>query len=250
MSEPSNSDAFFIGWEARPAARITTFLKKITIFLVVIGVVIAGVVAALQGTMTSGTFDFGNVQAFSGILIKSPVPMLIADSSAEGNQVFYLVAPFKNGFPLETAAKHHLQHVSLKGTFIGDALDSMLEVVTGSVSNTGTTADPLIESVGTNATVRGEIVDSKCHLGVMNPGRFKPHRACAIQCIKGGIPPIIVARSTDGTLAHYVMVGTDGSAINEAVLPFVAEPVEVSGVLKEIAGRKVLYVDPAGIRRR
>jgi hypothetical protein len=84
----------------------------------------------------------------------------------------------------------------------------------------------------------------------MNPGRFKPPRACAIQCIKGGIPPpIIVARTPDGTLAHYVMVGTDGSAINEAVLPFVAEPVEVSGVLKEIGGRKVLYVDTENITR-
>ena len=45
------------------------------------------------------------------------------------------------------------------------------------------------------------------------------------------------------------MVGTDGSAINEAVLPFVAEPVEVSGVLKEIGGRKVLYVDTENITR-
>ena len=91
--------------------------------------------------------------------------------------------------------------------------------------------------------------DSKCHLGVMNPGRFKPHRACAIQCLAGGIPPILVAQTADGKLAHYLLVGPDGGAVNAAVIDYAAEPVEVSGTLKIVGGRKVLYSDLDTLKR-
>jgi len=43
-------------------------------------------------------------------------------------------------------------------------------------------------SLGTQTLV-GEIVDSKCFLGVMNPGQLTTHRACAIRCISGGVRP-------------------------------------------------------------
>jgi len=249
MNDSIETEPFFIGWEGKAEPPVHRFLKRVTLTLIGLGIVIAVLVTAMQRTVTSGTFDFGNVRDFSGILMKTPVPLLVADSGEGEDRIFYLVAPLKRGFPTATAAEFHLQHVTLKGTLISDELESMIEALSDSVSATGASGSPLGESGGTEATVRGEIVDSKCYLGVMNPGRFKPHRACAIQCIQGGVPPIIVARSVDGTLAHYLMVGPDGSAINDVVIPFVAEPVEVTGILKEIGGRKVLYLDPANIKR-
>ena len=46
------------------------------------------------------------------------------------------------------------------------------------------------ESVGGGpVTVSGEIVDSKCFLGVMVPGAGKTHKECASLCLRGGIPP-------------------------------------------------------------
>jgi hypothetical protein len=160
------------------------------------------------------------------------------------------VALFKHGFPAEVAAENHLKHVTLKGTFIGDGMEAMIEVVAGSVAPTGkASGSELAESAGTQVTLRGEIVDSKCYLGVMNPGQFKPHRACAIQCLSGGIPPILVVRTQGGELGHYLLVGSDGEAINEAVLEFAAEPVEVSGILKSVGDRSVLSIDPGTIKR-
>jgi hypothetical protein len=47
-------------------------------------------------------------------------------------------------------------------------------------------------------TLVGEIVDSKCYLGIMNPGETNPHRECAALCIGGGIPPLIIAHDADG----------------------------------------------------
>ena len=42
-------------------------------------------------------------------------------------------------------------------------------------------------------TLRGEIVDGKCWMGVMNPGEGQVHRDCADRCLRGGLPPMFVA---------------------------------------------------------
>ena len=43
--------------------------------------------------------------------------------------------------------------------------------------------------------LQGELVDSKCYLGVMRPAVGKVHRACAIRCLSGGVPPGILVRN-------------------------------------------------------
>ena len=64
----------------------------------------------------------------------------------------------------------------------------MLEMTEGSlqVIGDGAGGNPSYQPLGA-VTLTGEIVDSKCFLGVMNPGNLKPHKACAIRCISGGI---------------------------------------------------------------
>ena len=47
----------------------------------------------------------------------------------------------------------------------------------------------------------------------------------------------------------YVLVGPEGEAINEAVLPHVALPVRIPGTLLDYGGLKVLRADPASIQR-
>lgn len=250
MSIESNDERFFIGWEAKRVGPVSAFLKKVALLFVTLGIAIAVGTTSMQKTVSSGTFDFGNMREFSGILVKSPTPMLIADTESEEERIYYLVAPMKYGFPVAVAAQYHLQHVTLRGTHIGDELEAMIEVVKGSVAASGQIeSGTLQESLVGEITLRGEIVDSKCHLGVMNPGRFKPHRACAIQCIAGGIPPILVTRASSGALSHYLLVGTDGSAINARVIDFVAEPVDVTGILKIIGDRQVVFLDPATVTR-
>ena len=250
MSEQNKEPPFFIGWEEKPAAPVSAFLKKTTLLLIVISLAVGGLVAVFQKTITSAWFDFGNVQEFSGVLINGPAPMLVSDTQIEGEKILYLVSPFKFGFPGEVAEQFHLKHISLKATFLGDDLEAMLEVVPDSISSMDSEQlAPLPEGRIGDVSLKGEIVDSKCHLGLMNPGRYKAHRACAIQCLSGGVPPILVATSENGQVAHYLLVGEDGSAINKVILEFVAEPVEISGTLKSVGDRKVLYFNPSSIKR-
>jgi hypothetical protein len=97
--------------------------------------------------------------------------------------------------------------------------------------------------------LRGEIVDSKCYLGVMNPGDGKVHRDCAARCISGGIPPALVARDRDGRVRLVPITGPGGVSINARVLPYVAEPVFVRGSLFRLGHQLRIEAAPENIRR-
>ena len=103
-------------------------------------------------------------------------------------------------------------------------------------------------SLGTQTLV-GEIVDSKCFLGVMNPGALTPHRACAIRCISGGIPPVLLVRQTNGPALYLLLVSRDGKPVNKQVLNLVAEPVEITGEVESQGELLILRADPATYRR-
>ena len=190
---PMNADEFFIGWQPKAPRGIGQFVRGRTTVIVLAVLVFAGLLAALQGTI--GTAHWGDVLEFSGILVKDPTAVLVADQPDDesGASVYYLVSPNKFGFDETLADRYHLMHVKLRGRLMyredGQAL---IEAIPESVETDGgpSTHDPLGKRAPLGEmTLEGEIVDTKCYLGAMNPGVLKPHRACAILCIKGGIPP-------------------------------------------------------------
>jgi hypothetical protein len=83
----------------------------------------------------------------------------------------------------------------------------------------------------------------------MAPGDTKPHRACAARCISGGIPPVFLVRDADGRAAYLLLLSADGEAVNDEVLPMIAEPLEITGTVERHADLLVLRADPATYRR-
>jgi len=81
----------------------------------------------------------------------------------------------------------------------------------------------------------------------MNPGNAKTQKACAIRCIAGGIPPMLLQCSQPPR--YYLLTGLDGKAINGEVLDFVAEPVSITGNLRRHNETMVLEIDPITIQR-
>ena len=126
----------------------------------------------------------------------------------------------------------------------------MLEVVPESMHEIATarSEDPAKSNDIGPVTLRGEIVDSKCYLGVMNPGNGKVHRDCAARCISGGAPPAFVARDAEGASRVLLLVGSDGRQLNREVLSFVAEPIEVSGELLRSGANFILKAEPSRFR--
>jgi hypothetical protein len=100
------------------------------------------------------------------------------------------------------------------------------------------------------ATLHGEIVDSKCYLGAMKPGGGKTHKACAMRCIAGGIPPMLVTRDGVGHETFYLLIAPDSGVANEAVYPFVGDRVEVTGSVEQFDDVVVLRASPDLIHRQ
>jgi hypothetical protein len=102
--------------------------------------------------------------------------------------------------------------------------------------------EPAVTVQGT-VTLRGEIVDGKCWMGVMNPGSGKVHQDCAALCLRGGIPPLFVSGGE-----VYVLAGDGGKAFGPRAAMLAARPVEIRGTVERSAGTAFLKADAAGVR--
>ncbi|MDX2017533.1 MAG: hypothetical protein SFY95_07835, partial [Planctomycetota bacterium] len=115
-------------------------------------------------------------------------------------------------------------------------------------------ASPLAWQPVGAVTLRGEIVDTKCFLGAMKPGEGRTHRACAILCIQGGIPPTLVTRGPSGAARFTLLCDPAGEPFGgaqlDAILAHVGGPIEAQGQLESAAGVERLRLDPRSIRRR
>ncbi|MBL8208290.1 MAG: hypothetical protein JNM09_28930 [Blastocatellia bacterium] len=143
------------------------------------------------------------------------------------------------------------KNVKLKGTRIWRDGVTMIEIAANTIEVAGSAVsspDWLNNNLGT-FTLVGEIVDSKCYLGVMNPGHTKPHRECATLCISGGIPPMFVAQDEAGNKMALLLVSATNQAVNQEVLDFVAEPVKITGQVWREGDQLILRADPHTYQR-
>ena len=258
------NDEFYIGWEDKAPPDVGSRVRRAVVLLFVLVVTLGVVLSLAQRTIGVSVFEWGKIKSFSGIIKSQPYPhLLVPRPGAKGGQEafssYYLVKPFKFGLDLETARRLEGKAVTLKGTLIYRGGQTMIEVADGSMRASDSLA-PLggegwgeglrvtPQSLG-QQTLVGEIVDSKCYLGVMNPGVLTPHRACAIRCISGGIPPVLLVRQTDGTALYVLLVTRHGKPVNKQVLNLVGEPIEITGEVERQGELLVLRADPATYRR-
>ena len=75
-------------------------------------------------------------------------------------------------------------------------------------------------------TITGEIVDSKCFLGVMVPGSGKTHKECASLCLRGGIPPAVYVRDEAGRSALLLLTGKEGEPVGSQALQVAGEAIK------------------------
>ena len=91
----------------------------------------------------------------------------------------------------------------------------------------------------------GEIVDSKCFLGVMVPGSGKTHKECASLCLRGGIPPAFYVQDRAGHSSLLLLTGSAGEPIGAPVLQTAGGAISVTGSIQQQGGWLVLRIDPA-----
>jgi hypothetical protein len=242
-------DDFYVGYLPRAPRALARLLAQIVAAAIALGLIAGLVLVFSQQPFPRATFEFGEYRDFAGFLEARPYPaLLVPRPGASDKQPVYsrylLVAAGKHGADAEV--QHFVNRsVRLRGSLIYRDSETMIELLPGSLglqtlAQGGQRSDVSMGQV----TVTGEIVDSKCYLGVMNPGRAKVHRDCAARCISGGIPPMLV--TADST---YLLTGKDGGKLNQEVLDVVGETIQVQGEVIRDGENLTLRADPGTYRR-
>ncbi len=242
---------FYVGYLPKAPTAVARFVRKVIIVLGLFAVTAALVLVVGQMPFASSAFEYGKLRSFEGVVVAQPFPTLLDARPGEiGRQDKYsrylLVAPGKHGAD-DLVATFDGKQVRLQGQLIYREGGTMVEIAPGSIAVIDTA--PAVQSTTRDlgiVTVTGQIVDSKCYLGVMNPGQGKVHRDCAARCLSGGIPPIFI--TTDGH-EQFLLVGLDGRALGrDALREFIAEPLQIQGELLETGSTQLLKVDPSALR--
>ena len=242
---------FYVGYLPKAPTALARFVRRVLIVLGLLAVTAALVLVVGQMPFASSAFEYGKLRSFEGTVVTRPFPTLLVGRPGEVGQQdkysrYLLVAPGKHGAD-DLVASFDSKQVRLRGQLIYREGGTMVEVMPGSI--TVVDASPAFQEATRDlgaATVTGEIVDSKCYLGVMNPGQGKVHRDCAARCLSGGIPPIFV--TTDGH-EQFLLVGLDGFALGrDALREFIGEAITIRGEVLARGNSRLLEIDPPSFR--
>ena len=244
---------FYVGYLPKAPMELARFTRRVVTGVALMTVAIVLLLLRGQAPFPPSAFEFGKVRSFEGVIQAQPYAVLLVarpgQTDAEDRYSDYLlVAPGKHGAD-DLVSGLAGKSVRLRGQLIYRDGVTMIEVEPGSISlreSESASAQPT-RSLGV-VTVAGEIVDSKCYLGVMNPGSGKVHRDCASRCLSGGVPPIFISADDH---QQFMLVGTDGKALGrDALREFIAEPLVIQGELFERGDQRLLTVDPKSLRHQ
>ena len=231
---------FYIGYQPDAPKPLAQFRARVGIVFLIVFVSGMALFAFGQRKQPEGLFEFGIQREWEGVLYETPVPMLVIEDGSESAAV--LVGLFKFGIP-EVAKGHHGERVSFAGTLIEAGGFRMIEMndpdsfeARGEAGSTPGRID------GGRVELEGELVDTKCFLGVMRPGAGKVHRACAVRCLSGGVPPGLLVRRSDGSGALFYLAGPEGGALDFDV-QWAARRTRVSGQLYITEGVLTVFTD-------
>jgi hypothetical protein len=227
---------FYVGYLSKAPAGIARLVRRTVAFLLLGAALLAVVLARSQEGFPASAFEFAQIREFQGTLQADPYPALrVARPGAAGDAAYsqyLIVAEGKHGAEPQLA-RYGGMPVKLRGKLIYRDNRTMIELAPGSVTALDAAPSPpsVAIDLGT-VTLTGEIVDSKCYLGVMNPGEGKVHRDCAARCLSGGIPPAFVTRDTKGKTSVYLLTDASGHALSPSWLAdHAAQPITIRGRL-------------------
>lgn len=219
-------DEFYVGYEGAMPPLVRRAVGGAIVVAVTAAIGAAALFVSQQRPLADARFEFGHVRTFEGYLSLTPSPVLLVGDRGT-TQPHWLVSPGKFG-PAAALGAAAPGWITLSGTLIEREPWRMIEVVPGSLRAVDSQQPPPIiaEGPARERVLTGEIVDSKCFLGVMLPGERTVHRDCAMRCLSGGVPPILAYHDEGGT--HLaLLLGGDAEILRRGV----GHPITLPGVL-------------------
>jgi hypothetical protein len=250
-----DEDEFFIGYSPPIPAGIARFVTRAILAIGIVATIWAGILAVGHTPPDGGMFEFGRSRQFTGTVVEQPYPAVRLDGSGGAEGVPLLVAPGKHGADALVRSLDG-RRVTFSGTRIERGAHSMIEVdppsFTAAEPPGGARTndpEPLQRLTDDVVELTGEIVDSKCFLGVMVPGAGKTHKECASLCLRGGIPPALSVQDRSGHSSLLLLTGPRDESVRNAALDAAGEPIVVSGSVSRQGAWLVLWTDPRFWRR-
>ncbi|MEP7307470.1 MAG: hypothetical protein ABJA98_18335 [Acidobacteriota bacterium] len=245
-----DGDEFFVGYAPPMPPRLARYVSRVVIGLACGVLAWAVTLGAGHAPLEGGTFEFGHPQRFAGTLVERPYPALRSDDPENSATPWQLlVAPGKNGADALVRGLDG-RRVTLAGTRVRRGAHTMIEVDPASlVADDGSASNVTAAAIQDRSfgdqpvKVRGEIVDSKCFLGVMVPGSGKTHKDCASLCLRGGIPPALYVQDRAGQSALLLVTGASGEPIGARALQAAGEAIDMIGIIEQQGGWLVIRTD-------
>jgi hypothetical protein len=234
---------FYVGYLPKAPPGIARRIKVVIVVLFAAVTACAIGFAAVQRTYSRSFFESGTKRTFDGLIEASPYPTLLSppDSTNPNGLRYLLVADGKHGADSQVAA-YVGKSVQLRGRLIYRDDQKMITLPGDSITvlSDAQRNQAAPKNLGEFDLV-GEIVDSKCYLGNMNPGNGKVHRDCAVRCLSGGIPPAFATNDFNGSPALLLLTGPNQKRLpREAFLNRVAQPTQIHGKVMQIGNTLLL----------
>ncbi len=243
---------FYVGYLPKAPAGTGRFVGNAVVTILVLAAALQSGFALAQRSYDPSRFEFGTLTTIEGTVRTHPYPMLEVDhpASANGSVSRYLLA---------AAGKHGAQAVTegqdgqrrrLRGTLAYRDNLTLLEIAGSEPGSAGPPpqVEPALKDHG-KFDLAGEIVDSKCYLGVMNPGRGKTHRGCAARCLAGGLTPLFVVKDEHGAPLEMVLLTDRGEPFPD-VGRLAGKPIRLAGRILSQGDLWVLQAAPSTVRDR
>ncbi len=239
---PKN-DEFYVPYiEGSLGAKTKKILKRFTVVVMLLIIASALLFSFSQKPFKNSTFELTSVTKITGIFHENPYPMLRVEVAKNTFKNILLLGFGKSSAnPFLEKLQHEVKNLngktlSIEGNLIYYNGKTLIQITDDEkvtlVSNTEVKI-PSKETIS-EMTLQGEIIDPKCYFGVMKPGKGKIHRSCAVRCISGGIPPVLATTDNNNISQYYLLTDLEGNLINEAILPFIGKPSEITGIVERM----------------
>lgn len=236
-------DPFYVGYLPAPEPHRRSV--RLAIILVAVWFVFCAFILVLSArTPGTATWNTSNEMSWTGLLLEEPYPTLITD-----DDTLLVVSMGKSGAHDQLAGAFG-KHITLRGYELQRQGRRMIELVSDSIEPASGTHTPatlnLLDEQPSEFV--GEIIDGKCYLGAMKPGDGFAHRACAVLCLRGGLPPMFAeSGQSQGRLPLLII---DGKAqIPSEQYHLVATRVRLMARRATLGQLPVLVVDSRSIEQ-
>jgi hypothetical protein len=230
-------------------------LKRFALSAITVIIVAAVVFSFSQNPFKNATFELLSETKITGTYHENPYPMLrvqVAENTFKNILLLGFGKSSANPFleQIKNEAKYlNGKTLSIEGNLIyynGKTLIQITDeekVTLETKKKSKTPAKDIISKM----TLQGEIIDPKCYFGVMKPGKGKIHRSCAVRCISGGVPPVLVTTDNNSISEYYLLTDLKGNSINNDILPYIGKPAQIKGIVEKMEDWYVMKIDVSDI---